>query len=73
MAKALKCDRCGKLYEYYKPSSKRKESNGLRLVDFSLFTDNYTNRAKFDLCPSCMEQIVSFLYLETKEIKHDQN
>ena len=56
MAKALKCDRCGKLYETY---------NGIRYQE----GENPYFRAgiygtwcgrDFDLCPDCMTELINF-------------
>ncbi len=57
MANALKCDRCGKLYEHYR---------GIKLVDkpycnISLFSENGWVRRDFDLCPECMTKLAEFI------------
>ena len=59
---AMKCDRCGKYYEYYSGGKKFKkfQSNSVLLLDID------TNRAYFardgyDLCEDCMSALIDFL------------
>ena len=63
MAKAKKCDRCGKLYEYYSGNKGFKHgerANGIILIDRDLF-DNPWSRRSCDLCAECMRELESFL------------
>jgi len=58
---AKKCDACGKLYECYHPKSGHGLglSNGIILVDFkNTGKDSYTKNQSFDLCTSCMADLV---------------
>ncbi len=61
MAKARKCDRCGKFYEQYKGNevSKNEKANGLFLVDKD-WNEEYYRRKVYDLCPDCMRKLESF-------------
>lgn len=57
MASALKCDRCGKLYEEYA---------GCKLVEGGcsyngLSVENRIMSRRYDLCPECMEKLVEFI------------
>lgn len=58
MAKALKCDRCGKLYEHYEGI--RVQDKGVHYVSLTLNSDGCWGR-KFDLCPECMTKLVEFM------------
>lgn len=59
MANALKCDRCGKLYEHYKGI--RVESRGNDYCSMSLYTGDGWKRRDYDLCPECMTKLVEFI------------
>lgn len=63
MARAMKCDRCGKLHEHYDGSKEFKnteKANGLILVDKDL-DKKYWSRKSYDLCPDCMRELEIFL------------
>lgn len=69
MANALKCDRCGKLYEHY---------NGIRVVDkcnyycsMSFFSEHGWNRRDYDLCPECMTKLVEFIKGDKEEAEDE--
>lgn len=47
MAWVIKCDRCGKLFEYH-----AGDINGIALLNVTKNT-YYINRDKYDLCPDC--------------------
>lgn len=59
MAEALKCDRCGVLYEKYIDS----EINTLRLYRKS-FDGNYTPIKTYDLCKRCNGALINWLAME---------
>lgn len=59
MANALKCDRCGKLYEEYRGI--RVDNRGSYFCGMSLFTYDGWMRKVFDLCPKCMTKQVEFI------------
>ena len=59
MAIARKCDRCGKLYEYY-PKGNKVQHNGVQRI--------YRNKHGslgyeeiFDFCPECMNAFDEFM------------
>lgn len=55
MAKARKCDRCGKLYEGY--NLKNDINNPNAIVCINLDEDNkYWSRVARDLCQDCIEE-----------------
>lgn len=61
--RAKKCDRCGKLFEYYDGSKKFKnteKANGFMLIDRDL-DNKYWSRKDYDLCPECMTKLEKFL------------
>ena len=63
--RAMKCDRCGKLYEHYDGSKQFKnteKANGLQLTDTDL-NRNYWDRKSYDLCPDCMDKLEKFLII----------
>lgn len=76
MSKALKCDRCGKLYEMYHGIPLTPEGNAYHAL--TLIDQNYARR-HFDMCPECMQQIIYFLnnegdtYLQCRDCKHEKN
>lgn len=63
MARAMKCDRCGKLHEHYdgaKQFQKTERANGVMLLDKDL-DKKYWSRKSYDLCPDCMGELEIFL------------
>ncbi len=63
MARAMKCDRCGKLHEHYDGSKQFKDTeraNGVLLLDKDL-DKKYWSRKSYDLCPDCMGELEIFL------------
>lgn len=63
MAQAMKCDRCGKLYESYSGAKEFRKSglaNALALKDYLNASDFYS-RGEYDLCPGCMTKLIDFL------------
>ena len=67
--RAMKCDRCGKLYEHYDGRDRFKnteKSNSLILTDKDLEL-KYWSRKSYDLCPDCMEGLGKFLSNERSE------
>lgn len=63
MARAKKCDRCGKLHEHYDGAKEFKNSekaNGVILIDRDL-DNKYWSRKSYDFCPDCMREFEDFL------------
>lgn len=61
--RAMKCDRCGKLYEHYDGNKAFKETekaNAISLIDRDLDKEYYS-RKTYDLCPDCMRKFEDFL------------
>mgnify|MGYP004643129691 CR=1 FL=1 len=60
---AKKCDRCGRLYEYYdgRKAFPKSHSNSIELRDTDI-KGKYWQRDFFDLCSSCMMELEVFLY-----------
>lgn len=56
MAKAKKCDICGKLYEPYSTVNDPKKPNGLMFVNLQN-NDTYWKNPISDCCPECMTAI----------------
>lgn len=57
MSNALKCDRCGKLYEHY--SGIQLVENGNRYYCF-LIAGNGKNKT-YDLCEECMSSLIDWI------------
>lgn len=60
---ALKCDRCGRLYEHYDGGKAfpKSRSNSIQLKDTDI-ARKYWSRDHFDLCEDCMAALEVFLY-----------
>lgn len=61
--RAMKCDRCGKLFEHYdgvKEFKNTEKANALYLIDRDL-DNKYWGRKSYDLCPECMKKLENFL------------
>lgn len=62
--KAMKCDRCGKFYEYYGGRAiftDTEKANAIILVDESQDVELWY-RKSYDLCPDCMREFEDFLH-----------
>lgn len=63
MARAMKCDRCGKFYAYYDGNIEFKNSelsNGVILINRDL-DNGYWERKSYDLCIDCMRKLEKFI------------
>lgn len=62
--RAMKCDRCGKFYEYYESGKNlfkdAEKVNGVMLIDLDL-NQNFYDRKSYDLCIDCMMKLKKFL------------
>ena len=69
MAIARKCDRCGKLYEYY-PQGNKSQCNGVQRIYITI-TGGYDSGKPCDLCPECMTAFDEFMingkFMENKD------
>ena len=66
--RAMKCDRCGKFYNYYEGGKTFKDTekaNAVVLIDRDSERD-YSSRKIYDLCPDCMKELEDFLKGGTK-------
>ena len=66
--RAMKCDRCGKFYNYYTGSKtfyETTKANGIILADIDMERKHYS-RKSYDLCPDCMKELEKFLNKKTK-------
>ena len=59
MAIARKCDRCGKLYEYY-PKGNKVQHNGLQRI-YGRINGGYDTDRPYDFCPECMNAFNDFM------------
>lgn len=60
MALAKKCDRCGKLYEYY-PTGNKTQYNAVKRCMILRDGNLYTDEKSIDLCPECMKAFDEFI------------
>lgn len=59
MAIARKCDRCGKLYEYY-PKGNKIQSNGVQRI-YREKSGCLRYEESLDFCPECMNAFDEFM------------
>ena len=59
MAIARKCDRCGKLYEFY-PQGNKSQCNGVQRI-YGRINGGYDTDRPNDLCPECMSAFDEFM------------
>ena len=59
MAIARKCDRCGKLYEYY-PKGNKIQSNGVQRI-YRDIGGSFRCETTYDFCPECMAAFDEFM------------
>lgn len=59
MAIARKCDRCGKLYEYY-PKDNKIQANGVQRI-YKHINGVYDRGNALDFCPECMNVFDEFI------------
>lgn len=59
MAIARKCDRCGKLYEFY-PQGNKPQRNGVQRI-YGRINGSYDTDRPYDLCPECMSAFDEFM------------
>jgi len=64
MSYAMKCDRCGKYYDYYFEREVNGENVRSQNSIFLCFKDKYGNLGEkeyYDLCPECIAKLKEFL------------
>ena len=61
MALANKCDRCGKLYEYYPIGNQSGVFNAVRRIRKDDYGSIACKEQSIDLCPECMGMLKKFL------------
>lgn len=66
---AKKCDRCGKLYEYYRNIDGYGKCNGVKLVYLQANGIERCCANAMDLCPECMEEFKNFMTPKMEERK----
>lgn len=59
--KAIKCDRCEKYYDPYKPKVDTYKSNMLIFAEDAGPAIGYYENRQFELCPKCMLEVVEFM------------
>ena len=64
MSYAMKCDRCGKYYDYYFKREVNGENVRTQNCIFLYLVDTHGNlgeKERYDLCPECMAKLKEFL------------
>ena len=61
MAKAYKCDRCGKLYEDNLRYSVTNGDMQVQLSGIAIYTAGYSIHKSYDLCDDCIGMLREFL------------
>lgn len=72
MARAKKCDRCGKLHEHYdggREFENSEQANAVILIDRDL-DNKYWTRKSYDFCPDCMRKFEKFI--KNEEVSADE-
>lgn len=70
MARAMKCDRCGELYEHHRMECMGRYINGIHVTHAT--EDGYQSFIRtFDLCPKCCGELIKWLVDEKEEGKED--
>lgn len=67
---AKKCDRCGKLYEFYEKFDNEKQ-NGFSMIYVNKFGGRGMTIGDKDLCKECMESLVNW-FNEKGDKKNDR-
>lgn len=72
---ARKCDKCGKLYEYYisteEIEGEEVKVNAISLANFNIRGD-YCDSSYYDLCPDCMKELIEFISDSTSICKDEK-
>lgn len=66
--RAIKCDRCEKYYDPYRPKEDVFESNMLIFAEDDLTASYYEHR-QFELCSDCMRDAVKFMREKLPPVK----
>lgn len=61
MARARKCDRCGKLHEIYGTRNNPKNINSIKTCNQDVCGNSYFH-GYYDLCPECSKFLVDWLF-----------
>ena len=56
-----KCDRCGKLVEFFNGSETPKNADIANPIKLINIDQNPKDRKTYDLCPDCMKELEDFL------------
>lgn len=63
MARVMRCDRCGKIYEGIEEFKNWEKANGVIFVDND-WNGKYWTRKSYDLCVDCMRKLEAFIRKE---------
>ena len=72
---ARKCDRCGSFYNHYeKIIDKRIHcANSIRFIFSKVDDSAFNSQKRFDLCPSCMKQLIKFIFMDTDDMEETED
>ena len=71
---AMKCDRCGKYYDYYFKREVNGENVRTQNCIYLYLLDTYGNlgeKERYDLCPECMAKLKEFLVGSNYDEEHN--
>lgn len=71
MARALKCDRCGDLYEYHRMEYMGSYINSIQIINTNIDCCNSWIARTLDLCPKCCGELIKWLGDEKEEGEED--
>lgn len=66
MSLAKRCDRCGKLYEYYASDN---ETNAVGLFGVDEDGSIFNEEEPRDLCPECLREFVTYMTVKKTTTK----
>lgn len=75
MMLARKCDRCGGFYEWYNKSIDNRVShtNAMRFITATVNDNNSDFIKRFDLCPTCMKQLIKFIFMDADDMEESED
>lgn len=71
MAIALKCDRCGGLYEHHRMKYMGNYINGIQIINTNIDCNRTWDVRTLDLCPKCCEEFINWIEDKKEEDKED--
>lgn len=72
---ARKCDRCGSFYNHYEKTIDKRIhcANGIQFIFAKNDNSNFNSLKCFDLCPTCMKQLIKFIFMEDDDTEESED